>query len=93
MKQKKILSWLLLLAMLLLCACNGGTGSGEKGTERAEETGEPSVRNITLALNGKASYKIVIPEMCDEKITKAANALKEKLTMISGVFFSVGVTI
>ena len=88
MKQKMILSWLLLLATLLLCACNG-SGAGKKETENTDEIGEAPIQSITLALNGKATYKIVIPEMCDEKIIKAADALKERLNSVTSVFFSV----
>lgn len=90
MKKACVIAWLLLLSMLLV-ACNGlgsPNDSGKKGDSATTEEVDTS-REIVLTSDGKAAFNIVIPEVCSEKITSAADALKKKLKEVTGAFFAV----
>ncbi len=85
MKRKILISWILILTMLL-CSCNLRGGGEETGTDGADT--EVS-RTVELVANGKALYKIVLPEQASGEISRAADTLKRKLKTLTGVVFSV----
>ncbi len=90
MKKIKAMVWILLFS-LLLSACNGTGASNERdGSDGSTVTEEADTsREIVLTADGKAAFNIVIPEVCSEKISSAADALKKKLKDVTGVFFAV----
>ena len=78
---------LLLIFALLLSACSGDA-QAPHGTD--EVTGEPDTsREIVLAANSKAAFRIVIPQYSSEKVKSAADELKSKLRSVTGVIFLV----
>lgn len=83
MKKIHTIVWLLLFS-LLLCAC--GDGNAEDPT-LTEEQG--TAREIVLASNGKAAFSIVVSELCSEKVSSAAEALKKRLKEVTGVSFRI----
>ena len=84
MKRRSFFAWILLLAMLF-CACDGTGSLPEDSTGEANNTSS----KIELTSNGRPSYKIVIPEICDDNISRAADVLKSKLKSITGIVFTV----
>lgn len=90
MKKFNIVVWLLLLSFIL-SACDGISVTDRSGdtndTLTTEE--ENTSREIVLTSDGKAAFNIVIPEVCSEKISSAADALKKKLKEVTGAFFAV----
>ena len=85
MKRKILIAWILILATLL-CACNGREGGDGTGTG---DTDAAVSRRIELAANGKALYKIILPEQAAGEISRAADTLKNKLKSLTGAVFSI----
>ena len=78
---------LLLILALLLSAC-GGDAQSPNSTD--EVTGEPDTsREIVLAANGRATFKIVTPQYCSEKLQSAVDKLKSKLKSVTGALIIV----
>jgi hypothetical protein len=85
MKRKFLIAWILILATLL-CACNL-----KNGGEETETNGNDAVvaRTVELAANGKALYKIILPEQVTGEVSRAADKLRNKLKTLTGVLFSI----
>ena len=85
MKRKILIAWILILATLL-CACNL-----KNGGEETETNGNDAVvaRTVELAANGKALYKIILPEQVTGEVSRAADKLRNKLKTLTGVLFSI----
>lgn len=78
---------LLLILALLLSAC-GGDAQSPNSTD--EVTGEPDTsREIVLAANGRAAFRIVMPQYCSEKLQSAVDELKSKLKSVTGALIIV----
>lgn len=86
--MKKINAIILLLIFALLLSACDGLKTPSDGTEELTEEVDTS-REIVLTTNGKAAFKIVIPQYSSEKIQSAAEKLKSKLKSVTGAFFSV----
>ena len=84
MKRSLLFAWIMIFAMLL-CACDG-TKTGEPNDSTAVDS---VPRKIELVADGKALYKIVIPEVSGGDVSRAADALKNKLKSLTGAFFTV----
>lgn len=84
MKKRLLWVWLLLLAMLL-CSCDGSKEAPPSNSDPVEN----APRRVELVADGKARYKIVIPEISGGDVSRAADTLKNKLKSLTGAFFSV----
>lgn len=84
MKRNMLIAWILIFTMLL-CACNGKENGEESNTDGTGEVG----REIELVADGKALYKIILPELADGEVSRAADKLKSKLKSLTGVIFSI----
>ena len=84
MKKICYLAWILLFAMLF-CACNNAKG---EDTSQTEENNTPVPRDVTLVESGRALYRIVLPEVCDSSVSRAADTLKTRLKAVTGASFS-----
>ena len=83
MKRNLLIAWILIVAMLL-GACNNN-GSEESTTDDNAEV----TRTVELAVDGRAKYKIVLPEQVEGEIARAADTLKNKLKRLTGAIFSI----
>lgn len=85
MKRNIWIAWILVFTMLL-CACNG-KGSGEESNTDGADT--IVSRKIELVSDGRALYKIILPEQAKGEISRAADTLKNKLKSLTGAVFSI----
>lgn len=89
MKRLHLILYLLLLAILLV-SCNGSKVSDESTAETTQETiDEDTIREIVLATDNRAAYKIIIPEDAPTTLSNAADMLKNKLNNKTGALFTV----
>ena len=86
MKRNVLIAWVIMFAMLL-CSCNLKDGGVETETNGADDT---VVRTVVLVEDGRASYKIILPEQAAGEVSRAADTLKNKLKSVTGAIFSIG---
>lgn len=89
---------LLLLQLLLLCACTGGTGGADtSGADTSSGTPTDTASDTTTAPestvpagisligeDGKARFKVIRPEDCGSALTGAASAFRTALSKTCG---------
>lgn len=86
--MKRFFIVMMLIASLILSACNHSNSSDPKDTTDTLE--ENTSRTVELVSNGKANYKIIVSDNCSTEIEKVANSLKNKLKTATGAFFTIG---
>ena len=96
MKRYKIADRLICLLAglaLLLCSCGTQTppkaGSDTTGTSAVTDpAGEDEpVRRLQLTNNGRAAYRIILPEDCSEELSAEVETLRKALVSLTGIAF------